>query len=107
MRGDGYARVWGTDTWHQVGAAGEPAFTNGWAAVSGDEPAFRMLPSGKVLVAGGYIRPPPSAEVTKTADIFDPATRMWTPAPDMPTPRGNATATTRLTISSATTPQTR
>jgi len=52
-----------------------------------------LLPSGKVLVAGGFIKPPPSAEVTKSAEVFDPATRMWTKIPDMATPRGNATAT--------------
>jgi hypothetical protein len=52
-----------------------------------------LLPSGKVLVAGGYVKPPPSAEVTRSAEVFDPATKMWTRLPDMPTPRGNATAT--------------
>lgn len=52
-----------------------------------------LLPNGKVLVAGGFIKPPPSAETTKSAEVFDPATKMWTKVPDMPTPRGNATAT--------------
>ncbi len=52
-----------------------------------------LLPSGKVLIAGGFVKPPPSAEVTKSAEVFDPATGMWTKLPDMPTPRGNATAT--------------
>lgn len=54
-----------------------------------------LLPSGKVLVAGGYteLTGPSSAAVTATAEIFDPATRMWSKAPPMPTPRGNATAT--------------
>jgi hypothetical protein len=52
-----------------------------------------LLPSGKVLVAGGFVKPPPGAEVTKSAEIYDPATRTWTKVADMPTPRGNATAT--------------
>ncbi len=52
-----------------------------------------LLPSGNVLVAGGFVKPPPSAEVTRSAEIFDPATRAWTKIADMPTPRGNATAT--------------
>jgi len=52
-----------------------------------------LLPSGKVMVAGGFVKPPPSAEVTRSAEVFDPASKMWTKLPDMPTPRGNATAT--------------
>ena len=48
-----------TGTWHEVGAAGEPAFQNGWANYGGGWPgaAFRRGVDGRVhlrgLVAGG------------------------------------------------------
>jgi microcystin-dependent protein len=41
------------DTWHLVGAAGEPAFTNGWSTYDSGRPArFRKDPLGKVMVDG-------------------------------------------------------
>jgi hypothetical protein len=41
------------DTWHQVAAAGEPAFLNNWANTSASTPAkFRKFPDGKVRLAG-------------------------------------------------------
>jgi hypothetical protein len=41
------------DTWHIVGAAGEPAFQNSWASVAGfPTVAFRRFPDGTVAVRG-------------------------------------------------------
>jgi hypothetical protein len=41
------------DTWHNIGAAGEPAFQNSWANTSASTPAkFRKFPDGKVRLAG-------------------------------------------------------
>ena len=41
------------DKWHVVGAAGEPAFQNGWTAVAGETPpAFRKDPLGVVSLRG-------------------------------------------------------
>jgi hypothetical protein len=40
------------DTVHYVGAAGEPAFTNGWSAMSPQAPVFRKDPSGRVFLNG-------------------------------------------------------
>jgi len=41
------------DPWHIVGAPGEPAFQNGWAAVAGEiAPAFTKDPAGRVWMKG-------------------------------------------------------
>lgn len=41
------------DTWHPVGAVGEPAFENGWKNIAAQTPtAFRKDPSGKVYLRG-------------------------------------------------------
>lgn len=42
------------DSWHVIGATGEPAFQNSWAAYpSYATPAFRKYPDGKVRLRGG------------------------------------------------------
>jgi hypothetical protein len=44
------------DTWHLVGAAGEPAFQNSWVNYSGTQVAqFRKFPDGKVKLSG-YVK---------------------------------------------------
>jgi hypothetical protein len=41
------------DPWHNIGAAGEPGFQNGWAAYPGHTPpAFRRMPDGTVQLRG-------------------------------------------------------
>ncbi|HZO05957.1 MAG TPA: kelch repeat-containing protein [Solirubrobacterales bacterium] len=49
-----------------------------------------VLPNGKVLVVGGQ---GVGNQALASAEIFDPATRTWTPTEPMPEPRVNATAT--------------
>lgn len=51
LRGSGYARLIGTDPWHTVGAAGEPAFQNGWSPQS-EAVQFRKTPTGDVHLRG-------------------------------------------------------
>ena len=46
------------DTWHTVGAAGEPAFTAGFSATAGEiAVAFRKDPFGRVMVRGKVTSP--------------------------------------------------
>jgi hypothetical protein len=41
------------DAWHNIGAAGEPAFLNNWVAFPGHQPpAFRKMPDGTVQLRG-------------------------------------------------------
>jgi hypothetical protein len=41
------------DTWHVVGAAGEPAYANGWVSLDAPRPArFRKYPDGRVRIMG-------------------------------------------------------
>jgi hypothetical protein len=40
------------DTWHVIGAAGEPAFANSWVNDAGATTKFRKYPDGKVRIAG-------------------------------------------------------
>ena len=47
-----------------------------------------LLPSGKVLVAGGY-----STNILSSAEVFDPTTGTWTPTGAMHTSRDGHTAT--------------
>ena len=48
----------GDTGWHEIGAANEPAFTNGWANSGGGlaTAAFRKLPSGLVIIKGSVTR---------------------------------------------------
>jgi N-acetylneuraminic acid mutarotase len=63
--------------------------SNGTWAATGSMTTARMnhiaslLPSGKVLVAGGAT----GASTTATAEIFDPSSGTWTAVPSMSTPR--------------------
>jgi hypothetical protein len=46
------------EPWHNIGAAGEPAFQNSWVAFSTDpsaasQPSFRKFPDGRVRLKGG------------------------------------------------------
>lgn len=52
-------------------------------------PTATLLPSGKVLVAGGYN----GTSCITSMQLFDPATNAWTPAPSLSTGRDFATAT--------------
>lgn len=70
--------------------------TNTWSPVSGPKAAPRsghtatLLPSGKVLVAGGQIN---HAFATASAELYDPATDSWTSAGLMALGRYEHTAT--------------
>jgi hypothetical protein len=56
------------DTWHTVGAAGEPAFGSGFAN-SGAQPAqFRKSPDGKVLMRG-YLSTPAAGGIIFTLPV--------------------------------------
>lgn len=54
-----------------------------------------LLPSGKVLIAGG--RPERFVHHTASAELYDPATGMFTPTGSLNQARGNHTATLLLT----------
>lgn len=43
-----------SETWHEVGSAGEPVFQNGWTNYGGDLAilAFRKLPTGEIHIKG-------------------------------------------------------
>jgi hypothetical protein len=40
------------DTWHAIGAAGEPAFTNSWSNFTGYVAGFRKNPNGRIFLRG-------------------------------------------------------
>lgn len=52
VRGDNSAYLPGTDTWHQVGGAGEPAYVSGWGGLAGELVYFRKNPMGDVHLVG-------------------------------------------------------
>ncbi len=52
-----------------------------------------LLPDGRVLVAGGY-RNRPAQAILATAEIYDPRTNGWTPAPALAVARAGQTSTT-------------
>jgi hypothetical protein len=56
-------------------------------------PTATLLPSGKVLVAGGSIDGLPCCGATGAAEVYDPARNQWTPAAGMATARFGHTAT--------------
>ncbi|WP_370350258.1 Kelch repeat-containing protein [Catenulispora sp. EB89] len=52
-----------------------------------------LLPDGRVLVAGGgSVRSPQSVRSLRSAELFDPATGTWTPAPPMTDARSDHAA---------------
>ncbi|HET7487847.1 MAG TPA: SBBP repeat-containing protein [Acidimicrobiales bacterium] len=60
--------------------------------------AAAVLPSGKVLVAGGYLAGTGSAApATASAEQYDPASATWSPAGSMGTPRVRHTLTALAT----------
>ena len=42
-----------------------------------------VLPSGRVLVSGGWFRSPDSVGMAPAGDVYDPATDTWTPTPPL------------------------
>jgi hypothetical protein len=62
-----------------------------------DAATATLLPSGKVLIAGGYTKGPPGAEfnyrILNTAELFDPASGTFTALPSMTLDRVYHTAT--------------
>ncbi len=53
-----------------------------------------LLPSGRVLVAGGFIvRPDGDVDMLRSAEIYDPATGQWAPAAPLLDQAGRHTAT--------------
>lgn len=54
------------------------------------EPLATLLPSGRVLVAGGRAS---SGGASAVVELVDPTTHVWSPAPSMATAREHATAT--------------
>ena len=70
---------------------GSTAFTaTGSLLASRDSHAATLLPSGKVLVSGGFGA---SSLAVATAELYDPATALWTAASAMQTARSSPTAT--------------
>ena len=67
-----------TRNWTSAGAMATPRYLHRAA----------LLPSGKVLVAGGYTSGAGNeVGLTASAEIYDPATGKWTPTSDMPIAR--------------------
>ena len=52
-----------------------------------------LLPNGKVLVAGGYETSGLGFILLASAELYDPASGIWTPTGSLPTARGGHTAT--------------
>ncbi len=51
-----------------------------------------LLANGKVLVAGGLVGCVPTCQTTDTAELYDPATGMWSKTGTLPEPLGNHAA---------------
>jgi uncharacterized delta-60 repeat protein len=58
-----------------------------------DSHTATLLPTGKVLVAGGYQYTALGSGYLASAEVFDPATRTWTSTSGLNIPRGEHTAT--------------
>jgi N-acetylneuraminic acid mutarotase len=78
-------------------ATSEPAFAGlgawnpaGTLVTPREGPATTLLPSGKVLVAGGYSA---GFGALASAELYDPATNSWSSAASMTEARSEATAT--------------
>jgi collagen type I/II/III/V/XI/XXIV/XXVII alpha len=71
------------DTWHQVGAAGEPAFQNSWVNYAAGEAtaAFRKDPLGRVMIRGviksGTVGGASATAFTLPAAYRPPSTARW------------------------------
>ncbi len=52
-----------------------------------------LLPNGQVLVAGGSVGGGPNGAYLSSAELYDPATGLWTTTGSLNTPRGYHTAT--------------
>ena len=75
---DPTTRIW-TDT-------GSPASARWYATAT-------LLPNGQVLVAGGRVGDPDFIVAVASAELYDPATGVWTPTGSMTTARAFHTAT--------------
>jgi Galactose oxidase, central domain/Kelch motif len=73
----------GTGSWTATGSMATPR---------GGQTAT-LLPNGTVLVAGGYTSKPSGQLAVDSAELYDPATGIWTAAGSMGTPRAHHTAT--------------
>lgn len=62
----------GDPTWRTVGASGQPAFTNGWTALSGDTVQFRRSATGDVAIVGRAVPGSASAAVFTLPDGYRP-----------------------------------
>ncbi|MBK9260963.1 MAG: hypothetical protein IPM54_14270 [Polyangiaceae bacterium] len=56
-----------------------------------------LLPSGNVIVAGGFVESPHDGDWSDTAEVFDFATMTWAPTAPMLNPRRDHTATSLST----------
>lgn len=79
------------DTWHIVGAAGEPSFTNGWVTYDSGRPArFRKDPLGRVML-GGLIKSGTNGQPAFTLPVgYRPATGRYDAQFTTPTSGGHA-----------------
>ncbi|NNB85442.1 Kelch repeat-containing protein [Corallococcus exiguus] len=71
-----------TGTWSSAGTLGTAHYN----------PAVTLLPSGKVMVTGGFVAYPASTPL-RAVEFYDPATNTWTAGPQMGFARGAHTST--------------
>ncbi len=50
---------------------------------------YAVMPNGKAFVAGGITYPPFPVQLTRSAEVYDPATNQWTSAGDMHATHGS------------------
>ena len=83
-----------TRSWTPTGAMATPRYLH----------RATLLPNGKVLVAGGFTSPTGNENgTTASTEIYDPATRSWSPAATMPVARA---IMEMITLPNGTAPQT-
>ena len=70
----------GTNTWNRVGNVIESARFNFF---------FSELPNGRGLIAGGQV---PATGLSRSAEVYDPATQAWRSAGLMSTPHGSSSS---------------
>jgi hypothetical protein len=61
---------WVSEDWHQVGAAGEPAFLNGFTALAGYPVRFHLTRTGVVYLVGYAVLSATTLAAGATRDIF-------------------------------------